>query len=194
MLTPHEHLRVKSRVYIDGVLKGESKWGNLITDQFGTWLAGFFRTPSSGNILQVTMAADDGADDSLCIYFDGAADNRLFNESTSSAVSIGSQIKVGSGSTAPARDDTNIETAFGTAPESGAFDTGTGSYSAGNITVSGSITAGGAGTINETGFFGAWRVYNTDNQALYLLFHDAISPGVPFVAGQSITDEYVVAL
>lgn len=162
---------------------GASRWNNLITDQFGEWLAAWFRAPVTSAVTTIAIAADDGVDDTLEIYHDGTADDNAFNESTGiGAPGTGTAFQLGSGSTTPARADYAIETAFATAPEDDQFDSATGSYAAGAITVTGAVTAGGAGTVNEAGLFASWRIQNTNNAAYYLLFHDAISPGVTFVA------------
>ncbi len=109
---------------------------------------------------------------------------------------IGNRFQVGSGSTSPARSDFNIETAFGTAPESGlmspasdpVFNSGLG-----NFKMIASIIAGGAGTINESVWIGTFL--NTANATnSYAFFRDIISPAVPFIAGQSIALEYTVQL
>jgi len=110
--------------------------------------------------------------------------------------SIGNSFQVGSGSTPPARTDTDIETAFGTAPESGnmfpasdpVFNSGLG-----NFKMIASIVAGGSGTINESIWIG--QFLNTSNAVNeYVFFRDVISPAVGFIVGQSIALEYTVQL
>ena len=109
---------------------------------------------------------------------------------------IGNSFQVGSGSTAPDRADFDIETAFGTAPEDTnmfpatdpVFNSGLG-----NFKMIASITAGGAGTINESIWIG--RFLNTSNGTNeYAFFRDIISPAVAFIAGQTIALEYTVQL
>jgi len=110
--------------------------------------------------------------------------------------SIGNRFQVGSGSTPPARTDFNIETAFGTPPESGGLFPSTDpvfNSGLGNFKMNASITAGGAGTINESIWIGTFL--NTSNATnLYAFFRDIISPAVPFIAGQTIALEYTIQL
>lgn len=109
---------------------------------------------------------------------------------------IGNRFQIGSGSTPPVRQDFNIETAFGTAPESGLMSPATDpvfNSGLGNFKMIASITAGGAGTINESVWIGTWlNSANATNQ--YAMFRDIISPAVAFVAGQTIALEYTIQL
>ena len=164
-----------------------SKPSDLVLDQFGAWLAGFIRAVTvGGTVTAVTMKADSGIDQTVNVY-GGAGFN------INSAGTRGTQIKVGSGSTAPARTNYAIQTDFGTAPESGYFDTNTGSYAVGVISLSGAITAGGAGTINEDILVGVW-INSNSAQNKFALFRDAVSPGVAFVAGGIINVAWTINL
>ena len=104
-------------------------------------------------------------------------------------------MQVGSGSTAPTRTDFDIETAFGTSPESAKFNSSVPVYSDVNFNFknSGQITAGGSGTVNESIFEIIWRDQGSVNR-FFVLYRDAISPGVPFVASQSIFLEYTTQI
>jgi len=107
----------------------------------------------------------------------------------------GSNLQVGSGSTTPAGSDFNIETAFGSAPENAFFFSGTPVFNpgTGQFQNTGSIVAGGAGTVNECGMFMNWR---TSNQGIqdFMIFHDLISPGQAFIATQQIALTYTMQL
>lgn len=175
----------------DGKVKaqGSSKPNNLILDNFGTWLAAFIQAITEAT-RTITLTDDGGTSRTVYIYGETAY---LFNY-PDGAVDIGTQLRVGSGSTAPARDDYAIETAFATSPESTYFDTGTGSYAAGAISLSGSITAGGSGTIREVGLFGYWTAVAAGTRYRFMLFHDALSPAVSFSAGDIIGVSYSITL
>jgi len=90
---------------------------DLILDQFGIWLAGIFSKDTTA-IKSVTMKQESGANTTLTIYTNSNVLN--FNRTTSS--NKGCLIRVGSGSTPPARTDFKIETGFGIAPENARFN------------------------------------------------------------------------
>ena len=178
-----------------GIIKkiGVSKPNNLILDNFGTWFAGLFHQ-STSTWFSVNLKENiTGSTDAVGMIDGGSVGTYSFCHAVGAHLN-GTRIQVGSGTTAPARADYKIETAFGTAPESAVFETGAGSYAAGSMSVAGSITAGGAGTVNETVLFGHWFNEEHNNALDYALFHDAISPGVPFIAAQDITDTYTITL
>jgi len=173
------------------IIKGvaQSKPNNLITDNFGTWLAAFFRAPVVG-IKTITLKDSGGTDRALVHIYYNIANSGVFNIDTGDK--IGTSMQVGSGSSAAARSDYSVETAFGNAPEDDLFDTGTGSYAVGSIAVAGAIIAGGAGTIAETCLFGSWTWVDTG--ADFLLFHDILSSTEAFVGGNTITVAYTINL
>lgn len=160
---------------------------DLILDNFGKWLAAFVTPPAQAAISVILTDVANSSQTFKTI----SASSGYFN--TYDIVQIGTRLQVGSGSTAAARANYAIQTAFGTSPESGRFATGVGSYAAGYVSLSGAISAGGSGTVNETGFFGVWA--NTANaQKEIMLFHDILGAGVGFVAGNSIIVSYSIAL
>lgn len=168
---------------------GGSRPDDLVLDQFGTLLAGLIRAPVIGS-KTISLKGDDGTTNTFAVYGNLTGGTYIFNPS---GYTVGTKIKVGSGTTAPARANFQLETAFATAPESGYFNTGDGSYAAGIINASGSITAGGSGTINETIL--AYDITNSNGVVkTIVLFRDAISPGKAFVAGQLINVAYTVNL
>jgi len=171
------------------IVKGiaQSKPNNLILDNFGTWLAGLIRAPVVGN--KTISLQDDGDVSRDVMTF--ATTAVAFN--THGAKTLGTGIKVGAGNTPAARDDFDIETAFIVAPEDDIFDTGTGSYAGGAVSVGGVITAGGAGTINETGLYGVWLI-TAATEHNFMLFHDILVSGEAFVLGNTITVAYTINL
>jgi len=161
---------------------------NLILDQFGIWLAGIFRKNVGGN---TSIILKDNTDTNRTVNIYGDLNN--FNRGLGTT---GSALKVGSGNTAPARTDFGIETPFVTTPESLNFALGANPiYSSGlaNFKTAGIITAGGAGTINESVHEMIWRDSALSNR-VFTIFRDIISPAVPFIAGQSIALEYTIQL
>jgi len=188
-------IRIQARVYVNGKLRGKSRRRNLILDNFGKFLAGLISYVATGSKLAISLVDDGGVSQTIAVHSSDpyAATSVLFNFAKS--VDVGGMMRIGSGTTPPARGDYKIETPFTVAPESDYFEAGTASYAAGVITISAGITAGGSGTINETGFFGKM----TDGgdytvSRMIMLFHDAISPSVSFSAGDSITVEYSISL
>jgi len=172
------------------IIKGidQSKPNNLILNNFGVWLAGFIRQPT---IAQTDVNLQDITDTTrnLILYLNAPSES-MFN--VDSNEDLGTKMRVGSGVTPAARDDYDIETALGTAPEDDVFDSGVGSYAVGTISVAGAITAGGAGTINETGFYGAFGYGTTVTD--FMLFHDILVAGEAFVLGNTITVAYTINL
>ena len=182
-------LEPKNRKIID---VGFNDPKDLILDNFGKWLAAFVRSPIAGSGKTVVLPDSSNTNRTLYIYDMDATTTHGFQYGAAGGSPTGTQVQVGSGSSDPARSDYAIQTAFGAAPENAAFDTGSGSYSSGYVSFSGAITAGGSGTINETGFFGKWYLYNASY--LFMLFHDKLTSGVAFTAGQTLNVSYSIEL
>jgi len=161
---------------------------NLILDQFGLFLAGVFKF-FSPSFLAITLKDAGATSNNIRIYNTGGLFNNMVSDS-------GVNLLIGSGNTAPTRQDFEIETFFGTAPESTPFSAVSNpvfNSGLGNFKVAGIITAGGSGTINESVLSGLWQ-NNVSSIKRYVLFRDIISPAVSFIAGQSIALEYTVQL
>jgi hypothetical protein len=111
----------------------------------------------------------------------------------------GTLLQLGSSTTAATRIDYKINTALGTAPESGLFATGNGVYGgssgsgAASMSFSGSVSAGGTGTVNEAGFFGQFTMIS-GTITTFMLFHDVLSSGVAYVAGNILPLSYSIQL
>lgn len=164
-----------------------SKPKNLILDNFGKWLAGFIRAPVAAD-TNVTLV--DVANNSVAIkVFDDATSH--FNMH-SGGKALGTQIQLGDDNTAATRSDYKVGSALASAPESSPFDTGTGSYSSGSITLSGSVTMGGAETVWEGILIGQWRYSDTPTD--FALFHDVLASSVSFALGDGCTAQYVITL
>jgi len=177
------------------IIKGinQSKPNNLILDHFGEWLAALIRQPQNNVKILYFTNTDGGAAD-INIWCSAAGSESVFTRKNSAgALNLGTKMEVGSGVTAATRADIQIETNLGTAPEDDSFDTGAGSYTAGVISVAGAITAGGAGTINETLFIAVW-VDDTHSAQEVALLHDILISGEAFVLGNTITVAYTINL
>lgn len=160
---------------------------NLILNNFGLMLAGLIRGPIAAAGSLITLNDVVPSAQTIRAY------NTAVYTFNCANLATGTQVQVGSGTTAAARTNTNIETAFGTSPENTRFATGDGSYVNGIITFSGSVTAGGNGTINEVGLFGAWSS-SVGALKYFMLFHDILAAGIPFVAGNIIIVSYSIQL
>lgn len=174
-----------------GIIKGisQSKPNNLILDNFGIFLAGHFHAPVQDHI-QVNLIPEGGVSDGYFVKRNASGKAEMLNPVDNPT---GSSLKLGSGVTAATRTDFDIETDLPTAPESGFFDTGSGSYAVGSISLAGALTAGGAGTINEVGLFGTWQNdLATIDQVM--LFHDILVSGESFVLGNTLTAAYTINL
>jgi len=182
----------------------EKKTGKIIPDltmnNFGHAMSAIFNktvnnatsgTASTTNINGVT----GGIPGAINTYLPQASlfSNDFGHSFQTTGTLHGTNYQVGSGSSAPAITDFNIETAFGNAPESGLVS-GTGeSYDTANARIVSdiAIVAGGAGTVNESCYFMRW--FSLLGPSVdFLMFHDAITPGVPFIATNTITPSYTL--
>jgi len=193
---PFQHFATVMIQDRQGIIKGvsQSKPNNLILDNFGLFLAGLMRAPVITKTW-ISLTDSGGAARNVGTYGQWGANEHAFNL-TNAAAKMGTLIQVGAGTTPAARADEDVETPFGVAPEDDVFDTGTGSYGVGSIACAGAISAGGAGTINEVCFFGAWLYSTGAGVALanFLLFHDILVSGEAFVLGETITAAYTINL
>jgi len=154
---------------------------DLILDNYGIWLSGVFK----GGVLSktVTLTTEAGLAKGVITYFTSSQFN--------SGGTLRVLLQVGSGTTAPTRADINIETAFASAPENNFFESTIPIYDNVNARFRnlGSITASGSGTINESILQHFWND-STITGFIFTSFRDIISPGVPFINGDSIILEY----
>jgi len=166
-----------------------NKPDDLILDNFGLWLAAWIRQPSQGQ-LNITVKNDANVAKPLCIWRNQSG-YRTFNNGLGASVNFGTYVRIGSSTANPARGDYNVGSAFATSPESGYINTNSGSYASGVVSLSGSLTAGGSGTVNETGLFLTCIDDNTQ-QVTWMMFHDLLGSGVSFVAGNTLTTSYSI--
>ncbi len=159
---------------------------DLILDQFGIFMEGMFNG-LTGSVRTVNMTDEAGTLTLIRAY----STSSCYNNSTSSRILL----QVGSGTTAPARADINIETPFVGGPESTTFESTRPVYNVSNFNWKnvGQFTALGAGTINES-IFQHTMIEPTTVFATFTMYRDAISPGVPFIAGDGIFLEYTTQL
>jgi len=176
-------------------IKTGKKISDITNRNFANFIAPFGRSPVNAN-SNGNWFRRSGASSGVRVINTANGTAELFNE-TSNATEflVGSSLQVGSGTTAATNTDTNIETAFGSSPEDSVFGLGGSPYNVGLNQINGSagIVAGGAGTVNES----AWHFFSTGSSFAelnksYMLFHDSISPGVAFIATQTITVTYLL--
>ena len=162
---------------------GFSPAGDLILDNFGQFLSGWFGYPGAYTSNIVVRTLYDTTNAARSVYVKGCASSSSTNWSYCSS-SAGILFQMGSGSTAPARSDYNIQTNLGNAPENTTFLPADSSYASGLITEAGVVVAGGSGTVREAGVF--MRVKAPSTLYNFMLFHDQVTP-VTYVAGDRLT-------
>ncbi len=164
---------------------GGSDPNDIINDNFGNWWRGLNRPLTSFFVTNVLL---DNLNIARTLQILGVGGGFFsFSQNV-----VGSLIRIGSGSTPPARSDFNIETPFGTAPESGFVATDAGVYTSatGQGTYFGFYVAGGSGTVSEAATFMQWNASNNVVRQ-FMMARDLISPTVAFVAAQTISIQYI---
>ncbi len=110
---------------------------------------------------------------------------------------VGARVRIGNGSNPATRSDFNIQSSFGSSPESAENNVGSASYQVGlsKVTIPIIITpTGGSGSIREAVLFGRWVNQNSNTVGSFAVSRDNISPVVNFVAGQTINIEYGILI
>ena len=164
---------------------GFNRPDDLFTNNWGVWLSSLIQTPSSATLGYTMYDTGNTSRSSNALQYQSSA-STTFNQSVE-----GTQIQFGSGVTAAAKTNYAIQTALGTAPESGRFGSGNASYANGTISFGNVITAGGSGTINEIGLFGYWywaAAYT------FMLTHDILGAGVAYVAGNPLVGTFAISI
>lgn len=162
---------------------GMSKLNDLLTDNWGLILGGILDGASRNNI---TLKDETGI---------GTFQFRVWGTQTqvmfiTNSGSVGSQIKVGTGTTAPTRQDFRMETLVQTLVSgNGGWNSGLG-----KVDIPATGTAGSGFSISETGLFGRWVAWAFLVVKTIMIAHDAISPVVPVINGQSINVDYELLL
>lgn len=172
---------------------GASEPFDIINNNFGKWLAAM-HSPISN--ISNDPNHQIGSPGNLPIDITNTGRTKYFynsipNDYLNSGGGV-TQAQIGSGLTVPALSDFDTETPFIGGPEAAkTLITGTGAYapSAGQVTLAFSIGAVTQnGTINEVALFHDWL--NND----FMISHDAVSPAVNFIIGETIFVQYFFQL
>ncbi|MBI2938106.1 MAG: hypothetical protein HYY22_07870 [Thaumarchaeota archaeon] len=99
-----------------------------------------------------------------------------------------SYIQIGTGNTAPTRNDKSIQTSAETAVEISAP-----SYSSGNISFSASIAITGTKDITESVMYSTYEEWVGNTNKAFVMFRDTFSP-ISVVNGDSVTVTYYLSL
>ena len=105
-------------------------------------------------------------------------------------------MQFGGGSTPPTRQDFNVATPLATAPENAKFVSLNSGFNLvlSQISWSNSITAGGAGTINEVCMFMELQRDSDLTDLFFLMMRDLVSPSLAFIIGQSLAVDWVLQI
>jgi len=163
---------------------GMSCMNDLLTDNFGNFLKGIL------GIQSFDMNDLSNLSKNYVIPSGTVAYNML------GIGSLGTNIRVGKGTTPATRQDFNIENPFTTSPESLAFQlAGVGGWNSGlgQVSIQGAITAGDSGAISETILIQQFRNFNI-GIGTSVFSRDNISPVVNFIVGQTINVNYLLLL
>jgi hypothetical protein len=161
---------------------GASCVNDLYTDNYGKLMASFIRSPSSAQ-LEIVLTDSAGVNRNVRAY----SNSNTYNDTNSS---VGSQFKLGSGTTTPARSDFDVETDLLGAPENAFLNTVDGVAGDGRTVTARTIVSENTETINEVGYYHKIRD-NTGTQRTVMFAHDAVSPAVAYTPAQAITIEYI---
>ena len=160
---------------------GISKLDDLLSDNWGLWLSAIFNPISS-----LAGFVNDSGFSKTFIFYTTAVNNEVFNMTNSP---VGSVIRVGSGVTAPTRQDFNIQSLLQQ------LISGNGGWNSGlgKIDIPATATATFTNSISETALFGVWTAIG-DAPDEFLISRDLISPVVPVISGQTINVDYQLLL
>jgi len=160
---------------------------NLVEDtvlnNFMAWFSGWFSPPG---ITQTRIVKDrSGVDNNVIVV--GSGTPKIFNRIAAGS-GRGTAVQVGSGTTIPLRTDVDIETPFLDNPQANASNTNDGGWNSalGRVSVTKSIaTTTSGGTVGEIGLF-HFMNNNLDVRVITMITHDKITPGVPFLIGETL--------
>ncbi len=153
--------------------------GDLMLDNFGKILAGFF-TYQRTSARSVSLArSDTGALYSVNVWW----------TSYSSMTLGGTCIKIGGGNMAPNRADWNLTSPLDS-PVGDSYYPSEGSYTGGIVASIVSIACPFSGVCREVGLFYDPQAYNYD----FMIFHDLLQQPVSFSEGQAVHVVYGVNL
>jgi hypothetical protein len=164
-----------------------SKPNDLILNNFGNFWIKLFNVVGNS---AVAFVANDITDTEFTYrtYRETSTNPRTYNEG---GTNLGTQIGIGSGNTEPVRSNVDLETYFGSSPESTRQNTSVGGWNTdnGHVTYVMAITAGGSGTIRETATFAVWKEIN-GNAKTNMLTREVLDTPQDFSATDPISVKY----
>ena len=164
------------------------KENDLILDNFGLWLSSFF-VPGSQNPYTAVSVKDTG-NTSRNVSAWGSTSTNVAVSQYQHSVNLACSVGVGTGATAAARTDYNLQTQAGSWTALGGGSAWT--SAAGNVTFAGSVFLSAGATVTESGVIVDWN--GTDNVSRrVLIFHDVFS-GVAIAAGKYAHVAYTIQL
>jgi len=158
---------------------GMSCLNDLLSDNWGLWLNAIL----GGVTVNISLRDDSNNLETLRMWSGGDTFN------TTNIGAVGSEIRVGTGTTPPTRQDFNIETFEQT------ITSGNGGYNSGlgKIDIPASIVSITSFSLSETALFGHWHNFGFSPDD-YLLSRDIISPVASVIIGQTINVDYNLLL
>lgn len=163
---------------------------DLILDNFGLFFAAMWKVPDSSS-LSISVPDTSNVLRTIFTYYNL---NASLTWNSGAGQNTGSQIQMGSGLNAPARNNFGIQTALPNAPESGSLNTNNGAYTAGNTAIyqADANPTGGSGNVNEIISIGVWQ-RNPQTAPIVVpiaLARDSITPTVSYTAGKLLRGSY----
>lgn len=158
----------------------------VFTSNMGKIIAGLLRAPSAGD---TSVVLQDTGDVARTIHTYSLTENL-------GAVAL-SLNQIGQGVTPANRTDTNIETPFGTAPESNTVGNGAGVFfDATGIVKIGFVVAptGGAGTITEVVKINQFQDSGTGGPRTFLIIRVTDFTAVTFIAAQTLSVDQLIQI
>ena len=142
------------------------------------------------------LVKDDGTTNGTPYFYNRGSSDAYYNSSNQGRTFL----EMGAGTTTPLQSDFNIETALPSAPMNVRAGTGIAGYISGSGLIKINLLFGpavDAATVNEIALFMFMNWIQTgviSGQDFFMLSHDAIGPGVSYVAGDTLLAEYVITI
>lgn len=162
-----------------------NKPNDLITDNFGKWLASLIYAPDQTNHFTEGLVDVYGVTRALYL---NRNDSPNYDFLFSGIAAIGAYIVAGSAGTTPQRYDYALASMW-----SYLLPPSTGSYSAGNISFSASLVVPSPYFVTNTGMVMLWQCSEQANE-LFLMFHDLLEDAVYFDTAQTLLFSYSINL
>jgi hypothetical protein len=183
----------------DGMIKniGGSDPFDIINDNFGKWFGSWFSVPSNAFADSRCLVGLGNEPIDINGSSHGTSFDAIYGQQNGgnnwSGLGGLSRMQIGAGLTPPTVSDINIETPFvGGLESTRILVSGGSSYIPTIARVATAASIGpvtGAGTINELCLFTDMSTRFPQNFT-FLFSHDTISPGVPFIGGETIFAQY----